>query len=209
MKSRGTDLRSSYRVVKLALLCLAMCVPVLRAQEPSAQQLPAPPPLKIISREERARIDGANDSKKRLRTTIELAELRLAKAEVLTSGHDFEGATGELGRYEALIEDALSYLSPMPRDKNKTRDLYKRLELALRAHGPRLTAVRRSTPLEHAVWIKGLEEFARKGRTEALNSFYGHTVFREPQKKAEERPPAKPIKNNAAAPERRHDNDPN
>ncbi len=202
MKSRGTHLRISYRVVKLALLFLAIYVPALRAQEPAAQQLTAPPPLKIVSREERARIDGADDSKARVRITIELAELRLAKAEVLTNDHDFEGSAGELGKYEALIDDALDYLSPMMRDKNKTRDLYKRLELALRAHGPRLTAIRRSTPLEYAVWIKELEEFARKGRTEALNSFYGHTVFREPQKKAEERPPDKSRKNSAAAPER-------
>jgi len=90
----------------------------------------------------------------------------------------------------------LNYLNPMVREKDKTRDLYKRLELALRAHGPRLTAIRRSTPLEYAVWVKELEEFARKGRTEALNSFYGHTVFREP-KKSEERPADKPLKNNA------------
>jgi hypothetical protein len=203
MKSGGTQLRISYQVLNLALLCLSICVPLVRAQEPAAQQLPAPPPLKIILREERARIDAADDSKGRIRTTIELAELHLAKAEVLTSGHDFEGVTGELGKYEALIDDALDYLSPMTRDKNKTRDLYKRLELALRAHGPRLTAIRRSTPLEYAVWIKELEEFARKGRTEALNSFYGHTVFREPQKKADDRPPDKPSKGNAVAPERK------
>lgn len=203
MKYRRTHLRISFPVVKLALLCLAIYVPALRAQEPAAQQLNAPPPLKIVTREERTRIDGADDSKARIRTTIELAELRLAKAEVLTGDHDFEAATGELGKYQALIDDALNYLNPMVRDKNKTRDLYKRLELALRAHGPRLTAIRRSTPLEYAVWIKALEEFARKGRTEALNSFYGHTVFREPQKKEEAGPADKPAKSNAVAPERR------
>lgn len=162
-----------------------------------------PAPLKVVSPDERARINGTDEPKGRIRATIELAELRLAKAEVFTNEDNFEGATGELGKYEALIDDALDYLSPMARDKNKTRDLYKRLELALRAHGPRLTAIRRSTPLEYAVWIKELEEFARKGRTEALNSFYGHTVFREPQKKADEGPPNKPAKSNAVAPERR------
>jgi hypothetical protein len=203
MKFPVTHLRISYRAVGLSLLCLTAFVPASRAQEPAAQQITAPPPLKVVSREERARIDGTDDSKGRIRTTIELAELRLAKAEVFTNEHNFEGATGELGGYEALIDDALDYLSPMMRDKDKTRDLYKRLELALRAHGPRLTAIRRSTPLEYAVWIEELEEFARKGRTEALNSFYGHTVFREPQKKTEERPSDKPSKSNAAAPERR------
>jgi hypothetical protein len=202
MKSRDTHL-ISFQVVSLALLGMTIImVPTLRAQE-QAQQLTAPPPLKIVSREERARIAGADDPKTRLRLTIEIAELRLAKAEVLTGDHNFEAAISELGKYEALIDDALTYLSPMLREKNKTRDLYKRLELALRAHGPRLTAIRRSTPLEYAVWIKALEEFTRKGRTEALNSFYGHTVFREPQTKADEIPPEKPTKSNAVAPERR------
>ena len=92
--------------------------------------------------------------------------------------------------YHALIENALDFLSTFKRDSNKTRDLYKRLELALRSHGPRLTAMRRITPLEFAVWIKKVEDFARAGRTEALNSFYGHTVVREREKsdKSNEKP---------------------
>jgi hypothetical protein len=45
--------------------------------------------------------------------------------------------------------------------------------------------MRRNTPLEYAVWIKEIEEFARNGRTEALNSFYGHTVVRDGQQKSE------------------------
>ena len=195
MNSPDNHLRISYPIFTLALLCLAIYAPALRAQEVVQQPLTAPPPLKIITREERARLEGTNDPKTRIRTTIELAELRLAKAEVLTSEQNYDGAASELGKYEALIDDALDYLNPMVREKDKTRDLYKRLELALRAHGPRLTAIRRSTPLEYAVWVKELEEFARKGRTEALNSFYGHTVFREP-KKSEERPTDKPLKNN-------------
>lgn len=157
---------------------LSLYVHAGRAQDP-AQSLNAPPPPKIISKEDQVRIDSADDSKSRIRVTIELSESHLTKAESLTSQHEYDGATAELGRYAALIEDALGFLAPLSRDRNKTRDLYKRLELALRAHGPRLTAIRRITPLEYAIWIKGLEDFARKGRTEALNSFYGHTVFRE------------------------------
>ena len=47
--------------------------------------------------------------------------------------------------------------------------------------------MRRNTPLEFAVWIKHVEDFARDGRTEALNSFYGHTVVRE-QKTTDDKP---------------------
>jgi hypothetical protein len=53
----------------------------------------------------------------------------------------------------------------------------------LRAHGPRLNAVRRVTPAEYSVWIKEVENFARDSRTEALNSFYGNTVIRDGSKK--------------------------
>jgi len=83
-------------------------------------------------------------------------------------------------------------VTSIKRDSNKTRDLYKRLELSLLAHGPRLTTMRRTTPLEYAVWIKKVEEFAREGRTEALNSFYGHTVVRERDKSGADKRNEKP-----------------
>jgi hypothetical protein len=88
-------------------------------------------------------------------------------------------ASAALGKYWALIEDLFRLLAPLNRDSNKTRDMYKRVEISLRAHGTRLTMIRRITPAEYAVWIKQLEDYARNGRTEALNSFYGHTVVRE------------------------------
>ncbi|MGH9971594.1 MAG: hypothetical protein ACREBG_27875 [Pyrinomonadaceae bacterium] len=198
MKSPDTHLRLALKVV---LFALAFCAPAVQAQDNPIQQLKAPPPFKIISREERVQISDTKDPKARVRITLELAETHLVRAESFTGRHDYEGSLGELGRYTALIEDGLGFLSTMSRDRNKTRDLYKRLELALRAHGPRLTAMRRSTPLEYAVWIKDLEDFTRKGRTEALNSFYGHTVFREPQQKPDDKKPNKPPKDAVPTPE--------
>ena len=182
--------------LKLILVTLAMLVFTAHAQENPAQPLTAPPPPKVISPEERSKIDENKDEKGRIRTTLELAESRLNKAQLLTEQRDFHAASTELGRYAALIEDALAFLSPLSRDRNKTRDLYKRVELALRAHGPRITSIRRVTPLEYAYWIKQLEDFARKGRTEALNSFYGHTVVRDtPSGPTIEKKPKQPQEN--------------
>ena len=147
--------------------------------QPSPTPLTAPPPFKLIVKEERTEIDNTRDPQKRLKTTIEFAGGHLLRAEQHTAREQYEAASAEVGMYHALIEDLLKFLSSTKRDNNKTRDLYKRLELALRADGPRLTAMRRSTPLEYAVWIKQVEDFARQGRTEALNSFYGHTVVRD------------------------------
>lgn len=181
--------REILRTIILPALVLLACVPAVFAQEEQAKPTPqptpltAPPPFKMIVKEERAEMETeSKDAPKRLKLTMAFAGGHLTRAEQHTARGDFEAASAEVGMYHALIENALEFLSTFKRDSNKTRDLYKRLEMALRADGPRLTAMRRITPLEFAVWIKQVEDFARDGRTEALNSFYGHTVVRDPQK---------------------------
>jgi hypothetical protein len=169
-------------------VCFLACAQTVKGQEPSVpQQQSAPPPAKFFAKVDRDRVAAAKDDKARLRTIIEIAETHLTDAETKTSGEEWEAASGSLGKYHALIESSLDFLSAMKPDQNKTRDLYKRLELALRAHGPRLTSIRRMTPLEYAVWIKEIEDFARKGRTQALNSFYGTTVLKDQQSQDNEK----------------------
>ena len=173
-------------VISAQLLLLAFVfLPSVCAQDaqPSPTPLMAPPPFKMIVKEERVQIEQqTKDPSKRLRLTIEFATAHLGVAEQHTAQGNFEAAQSEVGMYHALIENVREFMASFRRDSNKTRDLYKKLELALRAHGPRLTAMRRITPLEFAVWIKQVEDYAREGRTEALNSFYGHTVVSEPKK---------------------------
>ena len=178
-------------LLAVTLLLGFVCIPSARAQEPTSQPSPqptpltAPPPIKRITKEERDQLEQAKDPKQRLRLTIELSSAHLTKAEQLTMQTEYDAASAEVGMYHALIEDALNTLSSLKQDSNKARDLYKRLELALRGDGPRLTAMRRVTPLEFAVWIKKVEDFARAGRAEALNSFYGQTVVHDAPKNAE------------------------
>ena len=160
------------------LLFVTLFVPAANAQDPKPLDQTAPPPAKVITREERSQLNQSKDEKARIKLSIELAETHLANAERHTSLQQYEGAAAEAGMYWALIEDALGFMKSVDRKGNKRRDLYKRLELALRAHGPRWATMRRNTPAEYAVWIKELEEFARNGRTEALNSFYDNTVIR-------------------------------
>lgn len=176
----------------LALISV-LCPLAQSAQEPRPQEQVAPPPLKIVTRAERHQLDAAKDEKNRIKLTIELAEAHLANAEHKTAEQQYDAAAAEAGMYWALIEDAFSFMKTIDRENNKKRDLYKRLELSLRAHGPRLSAIRRGTPAEYAIWIKEIEDLARNGRTEALNSFYGHTVLREtPLKSTDARDLVKP-----------------
>lgn len=189
---------NQYRVIgsTVVLLLLALLtVPTPAFQEPRPLDQTAPPPLKIITRVEREQLAAAKDEKQRVKLSIELAEAHLLKAEAQTTEQQFDLAAAEAGMYWAIIEDVFSFMKTAGRDNNKRRDLYKRLELSLRAHAPRLTIMRRNTPAAHAVWVKEIEEFARKGRTEALNSFYGTTVIREsPQKPTEAKDLNKPLR---------------
>ena len=175
-------IRSTHAILLLA----AIYAPALGGQDPHVQIQTAPPPLKIITRLDRSQINESKDPKARVKTTIELAETHLLNAENHTSERDYDGAAAEAGMYWALVEDVLTFMKTVDRDGNKRRDLYKRLELTLRAHGPRLSTIRRTTPAEYAIWIKEIEDFARRGRTEALNSFYGNTVLRDSSEKPAE-----------------------
>ena len=173
--------RCVFAGLKLILLVGAACAAAAQGQP--SQQLPAPPPMKAIPEHERNQLNEAKDSKTRIRRTIDLAELHLQHAETLASQQKYDPALSELGGYLALLEDGLTFLAKLNSDRGKNRDLYKHLELSLRAQGPRLTVMRRATPLEYAMRMKEVEDFAREGRTEALNAFYGHTVVREGRQK--------------------------
>jgi hypothetical protein len=149
------------------------------AQQPRSPQLPAPPPMRFVSPEERSQLMAAKDPKSRIRTTIDLAASRLTRTEEFTSEKKFAEALEELGGYLGLIDNVRAFIAVMNRDKGSTRDLYRHLEIALRAHIPRLAVVRRTTPAEYAGNLKAAEEYVRDARAEALDSFYGHSVLRE------------------------------
>jgi hypothetical protein len=185
----------------LTVICTTAFLVV--GQELRIQEQTAPPPLKIIARQDRTQIEEMKDSKARVRLTLEMAEVHLANAEAQTLHLNYDDAAAEAGKYWALLEDVFVFLDTLKQDSNKTRDLYKRVELTLRAQGPRLSIMRRTTPAAYAVWIKEIEDFARHGRTEALNSFYGHTVVRDQPPIAEQKRARSTVQNNVISPEKK------
>jgi hypothetical protein len=161
------------------VICLLPLSPF--AQQPRSPQLPAPPPMRFVSRDERSQLTAARDPKARLRTSIDLAANRLTRTEEFTSAKRFDQASEELGGYLGLLDNVRGYMGSMNRDKGSTRDLYRHFEIALRAHIPRLAVMRRSTPAAYAGNLKAAEEYVRDARSDALDSFYGHSVLREDQ----------------------------
>jgi hypothetical protein len=187
-------LRPIHNLVRAMLLVagiFASLNTLVTAQEPRpADQWPAPPPMRTIPEDERKLINEARDSKSRVKKTVEFAGNHLQRAEAAANQQDFILSLRELGLYLGLLEDAFKFLERVNSgDRGKSRDLYKHIELALRAHGPRLTVMRRATPLEYALRMKEVEDYARESRTDALNAFYGHTVVRDRAKTEEKNKP--------------------
>src|SRR5688572_18208039 len=118
---------ASMRAMQCVLTLIFTAFATASAQDPRPPDDTAPPPLRTISREERALIDAERDSKDRIKLTLELATTHLTTTENQTMRQDYEKAAAAAGRYWALIEDAFAFLKPMKSDSNKTKDLYKRV----------------------------------------------------------------------------------
>lgn len=168
------------RAVLVASMVIAFGFTCAAQETHASDQFPAPPPMRTIPQIERTQINDAKDSKARIKKTVEFADAHLLRAEAAANQQEFDRSLRELGLYLGLLEDAFKFLARLNSgDRGKSRDLYKHMELALRAHSPRLTVMRRATPLEYAMRMKEVEDFARESRTDALNAFYGHTVVRD------------------------------
>jgi hypothetical protein len=168
-----------------SLMLLTFCLTsIAQAQDgPVVTSMPAPPPMKFVSNQERSQLEVERDIKKRTQISIRLAEEKLLRAEALTGEQDFAAVINELGNYQGLIDEALNFLSTFSSKKDKTRDTYKKFEITLRSHIVRLETMRRVTPADYADNFKRMIEFVRDARTQALNSFYDDTVIPNEDKK--------------------------
>lgn len=176
--------------VLLALLALACAESnaqpglVTQPQEDSAA-----PPMRHIPDAVRRQLAEERDIKSRTRLSLELADAALARSAAHVAAERYEQATGELGIYEAIVADAISYVLTSGPVKNKQRDLFKRMEITLRAHATRLETIRRSLPARNAVYVKATIEFVFDQRDSALNAFYDDTVIPE-SRPTGDKPPA-------------------
>jgi hypothetical protein len=188
---RSAEQRATARTIQvgasatLVLIYTLLACAGAQAQDGAAQQREdGPPPLRYMPPDVRQRLEGEKDAKARARLSMEIAEERLERAAQFADQDKFEAATGEIGIYEAVIEDtvrALHASESTGRASNKLRDIFKRVEITLRAHVTRLESIRRLLPERHAVYLKDAIDFVRDRRDLALSAFYSDSVLREPR----------------------------
>ena len=169
----------------ILLTLLALACGEARAQEAAQQPRDeGPPPLRYLPPDVRGRLEAESDPKERAKLAMLICEERLTLAAQHAGQDRFVAATGEIGVYEAVVEDTIRFLHTPGRANNKLRDIYKRVEITLRAHVTRLETIRRGLPSQHGVYLKDAIEFVRDHRDKALGAFYSDAVIREPHRPA-------------------------
>ncbi|MFM9903936.1 MAG: hypothetical protein ACKVQJ_05115 [Pyrinomonadaceae bacterium] len=138
----------------------------------------APPPVRSVTKEEKARLNELSDLKTHTKLALELMNARLTSAERLSSLSDFDAMFRELGGFHGLMDNTLEFLSRNNNDSGRALDNYKRLEIGLRGFTPRIEAVRRDLPLRYEDYVRSLLKYVREARSRAIEPFFDDTVIR-------------------------------
>ena len=136
----------------------------------------APPPLKVISKQERASLNALTDVKSRTKLALELMQARLAASERLYSATDFDGMFRELGGFQGLLDNTLDFLFRSDTNSGKVLNNFKRLEIGLRGFTPRLETIRRELPQQYDEYVVNLIKYVRNARARAIEPLFGDSV---------------------------------
>lgn len=166
---------NSFFTFLLLTFCFALSQPAAAQDDPPDT---APPPLKIISKEERQRLDAKRDIKERTSLALEMMNTRLGTAEKHTATEDFDAMFRELGFFHALVDDSVSFLEKRDASSKKVLDTLKKLEIGLRSFIPRLETVRRELPSRYEDYVRQLMKFVRDARTRAIDPMFGDSVVK-------------------------------
>ncbi len=176
--SRSREMTINFRSVNFYLLLFTfaflLALPVAAQDEP--QEI-APPPLKIISKEEKSQLDAETEVKRRTKLSLELMEARLLKAETFGKQEEYREMFNQLGSFHALMDNTVNFLSSSDTNKGKVLNNFKRVELSLRKYITRLELVRRDLPIKYEFYVRKLVRFVREARTKAVEPLFGDTVL--------------------------------
>jgi hypothetical protein len=164
-------------VSRLAVYCLlfGMClVSNVVCQTPDDV---APPPLKMLSKSERTQLADKPQTKEHTSLALQLMDTRLRSAEKLCADENFSLMYAELGGFQALMDNTLSFLLKSDSNEGKQLNSLKKFEIGLRTFAPRIEAIRRDLPSSFEPYVKDLIRFIGDTRERAMQPFFSDTVI--------------------------------
>lgn len=133
----------------------------------------APPPLKLLSKNEKSALEADSQPKSRTALTLSLMEDRLKSAEQHHSSEDYFAMYQELGGFQALLDNQLDFLLRNSSTSNKSIVSLKKFEISLHAFAPRIEILRREVPSEYEPYLLSLLKYLNEAREKALEPLFG------------------------------------
>jgi hypothetical protein len=141
------------------------------------QDEPAPPPIKMLSKTERSLLNDKPQLKERTSLALELMDARMRSAEKFCTDENYSLMYAELGGFQALIDNTLSYLLKAKGDEGKQLNSLKKFEIGLRGFTPRIEAMRRELPSNFEPYLKYLIGYVSETREKAIEPFFSNSVI--------------------------------
>lgn len=174
VRQRGGNLHYFFLFTFAFCLSSAFLLSTVSAQDDPPDT--APPPLKLISKQERMSLEAQTDVKARTKLALELMQARLATSERLYSATDFDGMFRELGGFQGLLDNTLNFLLRSDKNSDKVLNNFKRFEIGLRRFSPRIETIRRELPLQYEEYMENLIKYVRNARARAIEPLFGDSV---------------------------------
>jgi hypothetical protein len=171
------NIRLKRYIILSCLLVSLIMISVLESAAQDDELQMAPPPLKLISKFEKERLDAISNPKERTKVLLEMMRARVAVAEKLSATREYSLMYTELGGFHALMDDGLDYLKKRDNENKNVLNTFKKLEIGLREFPPRLEALRRDLPLKYEDYVRRLINYLRVARTVATEPLFGDTVM--------------------------------
>lgn len=175
---RATYLLSKKQILMLIMI-LAACGFLCFPENSSAQQKLddiVPPPLNIITKDEKNQLAAETKMKNRTKLALELMDLRLMKSAKFLENNEYRNSLDELGGFQALVRNTLNYLKEFE-GRSASLKNFKRFEMTLRTFLPKLELIRREMPLEYSYQVRQMMKFVHDTRSRAIEPMFGNTVI--------------------------------
>ena len=162
---------------------LTVTASAVYGQSPVIDDELAPPPLRLLSAEEKGKLAAENDVKRRTKLALELMDVRLKQAEAFDATEDHDRMFLQLGGFHGLMDNMLEFLDKSDKDSQKVLGNFKRFEIGLRGFTPRLELIRRDLPIRYENYVRSLIKNLRAARAKAIEPLFDDSVV--PVKKPE------------------------
>lgn len=136
----------------------------------------APPPLKMMSKTEKAELTAKTEPKERVNLALQLMESRLKSAEKDRTDENYSVMYAELGGFHAIMDNTLDYVLHSDSNEGRRLNSLKKLEIGLREFVPRIEGIRRDSPLSFEPYLKKLLKYISDAREKAIAPFFSNSV---------------------------------